>query len=85
MKNDLYTDEITNELAISQAPDYPDTDELVSLIDSGDFRAFRTAIESVPAVDVAGIMSELPERIMAKFFRLLPKEVAAVAFVEIDR
>jgi len=85
MKNDLYTDEITNELAISEAPDYPETDELVSLIDSGDFRAFRTAIESVPAVDVAGIMSELPERIMAKFFRLLPKEVAAVAFVEIDR
>ncbi len=84
MKKDFYTEEFSEELAVTDELVYPEAEELVRMINSGDYRAFRSAIEVIPAVDMAEIMNDAPMPALAKMFRLLPKEVAAVAFVEMS-
>ena len=53
-------------------------------IDERDFAAFREEISSLNPTDIAELFDEIPEEYEGRFFRLLSKEDAARAFVDMD-
>lgn len=58
--------------------------DIVELIDAKKFSALRTAICEMKAADVAEFFDELTSAQQLLLFRLLPKELAAEVFVELD-
>lgn len=62
----------------------PTPDELVIMIEEKRFSGFKSIVERLPAVDIAELFNQIPKKYYAVFYRLLPKEIAAEAFVEMD-
>lgn len=63
---------------------FPEADELAELIKERRFQAFRKETENIPPSHLAQIIDGLPSDMASIFFRLLPKELAAEVFVEMD-
>lgn len=57
---------------------------IVSLLDSKKYTALREVLTTMNPVDIAAIFEEIQDEKTALLFRLLPKELAADAFVEMD-
>lgn len=62
----------------------PKLDELTALIDEKKYSEFVHIISDVPAADIAELFGELDESYHARFYRLLPKEIASEVFVLMD-
>ena len=60
----------------------PDTDRLLGLIEDKRYNEFRRIVSDIPAVDIAEFFDKMPKEYYVPAYRLLPKEVAAEAFVE---
>ncbi len=59
-------------------------DEILTLIQNKEFVKLRSTLSELNAPDIALIFDELPEDSIIRLFRLLPKELAADVFVEMD-
>ncbi len=59
-------------------------DEILTLIQDKEFFRLRSTLSEMNAPDIALIFDELPEDSIIRLFRLLPKELAADVFVEMD-
>ncbi|MBO5879317.1 MAG: magnesium transporter [Clostridia bacterium] len=83
MKNTEEIAKITEEpLDFEKNP--PDISLLISMIEEKRFSDFVSEISSLAAADVAPYFDKMPKGFVTRFFRLLPKELAAEAFVLID-
>ena len=60
----------------------PSTDGLLGLIKERKYTEFKRLVSDIPAVDIAEFFEGMPKEYYAPAYRLLPKEVAAEAFVE---
>ena len=59
-------------------------EKLRALIDEKKFAELRRMLETMEPADIAAFLSDLPEEELPLVFRLLPKELAASTFVELD-
>ncbi len=59
-------------------------EKIEELLDSKSYAALRNELINLNAVDVAALLEEMPKETLPRLFRLLPKELAAEAFVEMD-
>jgi magnesium transporter len=59
-------------------------DEILTLIENKAFVRLRSTLSDMNAPDIALILEDVPEEYILKLFRLLPKELAADTFVEMD-
>ncbi len=59
-------------------------DTLLPLIEEKKFSAVKTILIEMNCADIAGLFNEMPVEIIPKIFRLLPKEIAADTFVEVE-
>lgn len=59
-------------------------DEILTLIENKEFFKLRSTLSDMNAPDIALIFEELPEEYLLRLFRLLPKELAADTFVEME-
>ena len=57
---------------------------LAALVEGKKYATLRDILVTMNAVDVAGIFEEMPEEKLPLLFRLLPKELAAETFVEME-
>ena len=55
---------------------------LLRLLDAKKYQSLRDILATMNPADIASILDELEERKLPLVFRLLPKELAAEAFVE---
>ena len=62
----------------------PEIELLISMLEGKRFSDFKEAIVSIPAVDIAALFHDIPDNHHFTFYRLLPKELAAEVFVEMD-
>lgn len=62
----------------------PEIELLISMLEGKRFSEFKEAIVSIPAVDIAALFHDIPDNHHFTFYRLLPKELAAEVFVEMD-
>ena len=65
-----------NENALSQM--------LTSLIESKKYASIRDVFETMHAADIAAVLEECEKEVVPLLFRLLPKELAADTFVEME-
>ncbi len=80
-----------NENRAEDTRDTHDTEDLAEIaerlrqrIDERDFSSFREEISTLNPTDIAELFDEIPEEYEGRFFRLLSKEDAARAFVDMD-
>ena len=59
-------------------------DEILVLIENKEFVKLRSTLSDLNAPDIALILEEIPKEYILRVFRLLPKELAAETFVEMD-
>ncbi|MBQ9757804.1 MAG: magnesium transporter [Clostridia bacterium] len=59
-------------------------EEILTLIENKEFVKLRNTLSEMNAPDIALMYDELPEEHVLRLFRLLPKELAADTFVEMD-
>ena len=59
-------------------------EEILTLIENKEFVRLRSTLSEMNAPDIATMMDEIPEEYTLRLFRLLPKELAADTFVEMD-
>ena len=57
---------------------------LLSLLEKKKYQSVRDILSTMNPVDIAAILDELDEHWLQRVFRLLPKELAAEAFVEME-
>ena len=57
---------------------------LLSLLEKKKYQVVRDILSTMNPVDIASVLGELDERRLPLVFRLLPKELAADAFVEME-
>ena len=57
---------------------------ILELIEEKNFQRLKDILASLPPADIALLISELPEKTQPLVFRLLPKDLAAETFVEMD-
>lgn len=57
---------------------------LISLIESKKFSTVKDVLITMNSADIAVLFEDLPEEILPRIFRLLPKELAADTFVEME-
>lgn len=62
----------------------PSAEEVLSMIEEKRFSYLRALLIDYPAADLADLFSEIPEEKEPLIFRILPKELAASVFVEMD-
>ena len=62
----------------------PEAQELLALAEDHRYRALIERISGIPEADIASTISELPDKYHPPVFRLLPKDVAAEVFVQMD-
>ena len=62
----------------------PTAEELTELLEEKKYGDFIRLIQRVPSVDIAELFCECDKQYRPVFYRLLPKEVAADVFVEMD-
>ena len=61
-----------------------DAIEIVGMIENKRFVSLKGALIKLPAADIAELFYQIEEKYHALIYRLLPKEIAAEVFVEID-
>lgn len=61
-----------------------DPEYITELLCARSYQTVRSTLESLPAIDLAELFGEIDEKYHAVLFRILPKEQAADAFVEMD-
>ena len=61
-----------------------DLELLIELLNAKKYSQVRSFLVSQNAIDIAYLLTELPPEKLLLVFRLLPKELAAQAFVEMD-
>ncbi len=59
-------------------------DEILTLIENKEFVKLRSTLSDLNAPDIALILEEIPQEYILRIFRLLPKELAAEVFVEME-
>ena len=59
-------------------------DEILTLIENKEFVKLRSTLSEMISPDIALLLEEVPEEYILRLFRLLPKELAADTFVEMD-
>ena len=59
-------------------------EEILTLIENKEFVRLRSTLSEMNAPDIAAMFDEIPEEYTLRLFRLLPKELAADTFVEMD-
>lgn len=59
-------------------------EEILTLIENKEFVKLRSTLSEMNAPDIAIMFDEIPEEFIIRLFRLLPKELAAECFVEMD-
>ncbi|MBE7023270.1 MAG: magnesium transporter [Clostridia bacterium] len=59
-------------------------EEILTLIENKEFVKLRSTLSEMNAPDIAVMFDEIPEEFIIRLFRLLPKELAAESFVEMD-
>lgn len=59
-------------------------EEIKELLEDKNFRVLKPLLASIPAVDIAKILSEIDKEELPIVFRILPKALAADTFVELD-
>ncbi len=59
-------------------------EEILTLIENKEFVRLRSTLSEMNAPDIAAMVDEIPEEYVLRLFRLLPKELAADTFVEMD-
>ncbi len=80
--NENRTDDVRE---VHETPDLAEVAEnLRQKIDERDFAGFRAEISTLNPTDIAELFDEIPEEYEGRFFRLLSKEDAAKAFVDMD-
>lgn len=57
---------------------------VLTLIQGKKYKQLKEVLSTMQPVDIAALFSELPEKSQPPVFRLLPKDVAAETFVEMD-
>ena len=57
---------------------------ILILSDEKKYAVLRDVLSTMNAADIAGIFEEIPDELLPILFRLLPKDLAAEAFVEMD-
>lgn len=60
------------------------TEETLLFLEKKDFKGLREYLSNFNPADIAILLSEIPEESLTVVFRLLPKELAAETFVEMD-
>ena len=60
------------------------TEETLLFLEKKDFKGLRDYLSAFNPADIAILLSEIPEESLTVVFRLLPKELAAETFVEMD-
>ncbi len=84
-ENENRNEEVRDTHDIHDAPDLAGIAErLRQKIDERDFAGFREEIGTLNPTDIAELFDEIPDEYEGRFFRLLPKEDAARAFVDMD-
>lgn len=61
-----------------------DVEQVLALLAQKKFGELRTVLSEINPVDLAGILEDVEETELRLLFRLLPKELAAEVFVEMD-
>lgn len=59
-------------------------EEILTLIENKEFVKLRSTLSEMNAADIGILFEEIPEEYILRLFRLLPKELAAETFVEMD-
>lgn len=77
-------DVVNGELLSVEEKDLPDAELLCDMIARKSHTEFRAAVDDVPPPDLARLMESVPKEKRAAFYRLLPKDLAAEVFVELD-
>lgn len=57
---------------------------LISLIEAKKFSTVKDVLITMNSADIAALFEDLPEEILPRIFRLLPKELAADTFVDME-
>ena len=60
------------------------TEEIFELIEGKKYARLRELLSDMNPADIAQILEEVPEKELPVIFRILPKELAAEVFVEMD-
>jgi len=58
--------------------------EISTMLDNRAFHELRHFLEEYEAADIAALFAEMPAETLGMLFRILPKELAAEVFVELD-
>jgi len=58
--------------------------DIIELIASKQYTKLKAILSDMEPIDIAALFDDLPERNMPILYRLLPKELAAEVFVELD-
>ncbi len=77
-------EDVERELNLSAEQRGLESDDIVELLEGKKYSVLRGELENIPAVALAERFSEVPESYHPILFRLLPKELAAETFVELD-
>ncbi len=83
-KNDLLKPDDEQQMGLSVEELMPTPDELILLLEEKKYGDFIRRIQCVPPVDIAELFDEVGKPYRPIFYRLLPKELAADVFVEMD-
>ncbi|MEE1161378.1 MAG: magnesium transporter, partial [Acutalibacteraceae bacterium] len=59
-------------------------EEILELIEGKKYARLRELLSDMNPADIAQILEEVPEKELPVIFRILPKELASEAFVEMD-
>ena len=59
-------------------------EEIFELIEGKKYARLRELLSDMNPADIAQILEEIPEKELPVIFRILPKELAAEVFVEMD-
>jgi len=62
----------------------PDAENILELYESKKYAVIRDIFSDMNPVDIASLLNDIPKERSAILFRLLPKELAAETFVEMD-
>ena len=62
----------------------PAEEEILSLLEGKKYAAFRDFFVEITPADIAALLNDLPKDKTPVLFRLLPKELAADTFIEMD-
>ena len=73
-----------DDVPVSPEKNLPEAEDLLELIRTRQYAAFREQVEDIPPIDVAAIFEEIPREYYTAFFRLLRKEQASETFVEMS-